>query len=414
MVGNRKYTYKHTLHACYFGYIIQAIVNNLAPLLFVVFQDQFHISFEMIGRLILINFATQIIVDVLAVKYIDRIGYRTGVVAAHVFSAVGLIALGTLPLIMPNPYIGLVMAVVLYAIGGGLIEVLISPIVDSLPGEEKASAMSLLHAFYCWGQVLVILVTTVLLQVVGSQMWFVFPILWAIIPIYNLTQFVKVPLMPAVSEHEKIPLKELFSSKLFLIALLLMMCAGAAELSMSQWASLFAEKGLQVPKMLGDLLGPCLFAVLMGIGRTIYGVYGHKIHLKKILLASSLLCIACYGITIFVPIPIISLLGCALCGLAVSVMWPGTLSLTSARYPKGGTAMFGLLAVMGDVGASVGPWITGWVSDLGQKSDQLIEMSQINNINIEQLGLKIGMLVAIVFPIMMFVGLCFLKEQKIN
>lgn len=412
MRENTKYTYKHTLHACYFGYIIQAIINNLAPLLFVVFQDQFHISFEMIGRLILINFTTQIVVDVLAVKFIDKIGYRAGVVGAHIFSAVGLIALGTLPFIMPNPYIGLVIAVILYAIGGGLIEVLISPIVDALPGDAKASAMSLLHSFYCWGQVLVILITTVLLQIAGSEMWFIFPILWAIIPIYNLAKFIKVPLVPTIEEHEKMPLKELFSSKLFLIALLLMMCAGAAELSMSQWASLFAEKGLQVPKVLGDLLGPCLFAVLMGIGRTIYGVYGHKINLKKALIGSSILCIACYGITIFVPVPIISLLGCALCGLSVSLMWPGTVSLTSAKYPRGGTAMFGLLAVMGDIGASIGPWTTGWVSDLAQKSNRLIEVSGINNISLEQLGLKVGMFVAMIFPMLMFIGLCFLKQEK--
>lgn len=411
---NIQYTYKHTLRACYFGYIIQAIVNNLAPLLFVVFQEQFHISFEMIGRLILINFTTQIVVDILAVKFIDRIGYRVGVIGAHIFSAAGLIALGTLPLVMPNPYVGLIIAVMLYAIGGGLIEVLISPIVDALPGDAKASAMSLLHSFYCWGQVLVILITTVLLQWVGREMWFIFPLLWALIPIYNLTKFIKVPMMPAVSEHEKMPLKELFSSKLFLIALLLMMCAGAAELSMSQWASLFAEKGLQVPKVLGDLLGPCLFAVLMGIGRTIYGIYGDRIHLKKALIASSILCIMCYGITIFVSIPIISLLGCALCGLSVSLMWPGTLSLTSATYPKGGTAMFGLLAVMGDVGASIGPWTTGWVSDLAQKSDYVIELSRVTGMNLEQLGLKMGMLGAIIFPICMVMGLLILKEQKGN
>lgn len=220
------YTYKHTLHACYFGFITQAIVNNLAPLLFIVFQNEFNISFEMIGRLILINFGTQIAADILAVKFVDRIGYRIAAVLAHIFSAVGLIGLGVLPNLLPSPYIGLVIAVVIYAIGGGIIEVLMSPIVDSLPGDAKASAMSLLHSFYCWGQVAVVLITTILIAIFGTDIWFVLPILWSLIPIYNLYKFMKVPLMPALSEEEKIPFKRLFSSKIFIIALILMMCAG--------------------------------------------------------------------------------------------------------------------------------------------------------------------------------------------
>lgn len=391
-----KYTYKHTLRACYLGYITQAIVVNLAPLLFVIFQDQYHISFEMIGRLILINFGTQIVADILSVKYVDRIGYRKAAVIAHIFCSVGLMSLGILPLIMPTPYMGLVIAVMIYAIGGGIIEVLVSPIVEFLPGDEKASAMSLLHSFYCWGQVGVVLLTTLLLKVIGSSYWFVLPILWAFIPLYNIKNFLKVPIIEPHEDAPTMSIGELLSTRGFVIALLLMLCAGASEITMSQWSSLFAEKGLQVPKVAGDLLGPCLFAALMGIGRSIYGIWGHKINLNRALMASGILCVICYAVTIFVQNPFISLLGCAVTGLSVSLMWPGTFSLTSATYPMGGTAMFGMLAIFGDIGAAVGPWIAGVVSDA------------------VGLGLKAGLLVAIVFPIMLVIGVMLLKKLNIQ
>ena len=381
-----KYTYKHTLHACYLGYITQAIVNNLAPLLFIIFQDSFNISLEMLGRLILINFGTQIVVDLLTVKYVDHIGYRKATVMAHIFSVLGLVSLGVLPQVMPSPYIGLIIAIVLYAIGGGIIEVLISPIVEFLPGDEKASAMSLLHSFYCWGQVGVVLISTLLLKVVGGDFWFILPILWASIPLYNLTRFMKVPIIEPQEEMKTMSIKELLSTRGFVIALMLMLAAGASEITMSQWSSLFAEQGLQVSKVVGDLLGPCLFAILMGIGRMAYGIWGHKINLKRTLLGSGILCILCYVVTVFATNPFIALMGCAVCGLSVSLMWPGTFSLTAARYPRGGTVMFGMLAVFGDIGAAVGPWIAGVVSDA------------------TQLGLKAGLLVAIIFPILLVVG----------
>lgn len=407
-----KYTYKQTLRACYLGYITQAIVNNLAPILFIIFQDQFSISFEKIGRLILINFGTQIIVDLLCVKFVDKIGYRKAVVLAHIFSAVGLISLGILPKLLPNPYLGLIFAVVIYAIGGGIIEVLISPIVDSLPGDAKASAMSLLHSFYCWGQMGVVLITTMLIKIFGTDMWYMLPVLWSLIPIYNMFKFTRVPLIAPVSEEEKMPVKKLLSSHGFLIALMLMMCAGASELTMSQWSSLFAEKGLQVPKFVGDLLGPCLFAVLMGIGRTLYGIWGHKIQLRKALGASGILCIACYALTVFSPSPLLSLLGCAVCGLSVSLMWPGTFSLTSATYPLGGTAMFGMLAIFGDLGGAVGPWLAGLISDLAQNSSRLVAFGQTHNLGLDQLGLKSGLLIAMIFPLFLFVGIMRLRGQR--
>jgi fucose permease len=406
--------YKPTLRACYFGYITQAVVNNLVPLFFIIFQTSYHISYEMLGRLVLINFGTQIFADWLALRYVDKIGYRTSAVLAHGFAAAGLIALGVLPLLTANPYTGLVIAVMIYAIGGGIIEVLISPIVDSLPGDAKSSAMSLLHSFYCWGQMGVVMVTTLLLWLLGTGIWFMLPILWALVPIWNLFRFTKVPLLPPVAEHERIPLRTLLGQRAFLIALVLMLCAGAAELTMSQWSSLFAEKGLLVPKLFGDLLGPCLFAIFMGIGRTIHGVMGHKIHLKGAMLATASLSIACYAVTIFAPFPILSLLGCAFCGFSVSLMWPGTFSLAAAAFPKGGTAMFGLMAVFGDIGGSVGPWIAGFVSDLAQKSDKLIALGASMSLMPEQMGLKAGLFVATVFPVVMLLGLAVFNPHPVK
>jgi fucose permease len=408
-----RYTYKHTLKACYLGYITQAIVNNLAPLLFVVFQNEFAISFEKIGRLILMNFATQILVDLFAVRYADKIGHRRLAVVAHGFCAVGLASMGILPRILPDAYSGLVLAAMLYAVGGGLIEVLISPMVEALPGDAKASAMSLLHSFYCWGQMAVVLITTLLLWALGSGVWPFVCALWALVPFFNLFLFTRVPLAPPLAEGmRQTRLRDLLKSRAFIIALVLMMCAGASELTMSQWSSLFAEKGLGVSKVVGDLLGPCLFAVLMGLGRMLYGLFGERINLSRAMLFSGALCIACYSLTIFGGHPALSLVGCAVCGLSVALMWPGTLSMTAAKYPAGGTAMFGMMAVFGDLGASVGPWLAGLASDLAQGSAIIQQKAQTVGLSLEQMGLKSGLLLGCIFPMVMFVGVMMFRKSR--
>ena len=394
--------FKSTVFACYRGYITQGIVNNLSPLFFVLFQNKFGISYSLISALILCNFVTQVITDMLSVKYVDRIGYRKSAVIAHALAFLGLVMQGTLPNMLPAPYVGLVLATIVNGVGGGLIEVIISPIVDSCPGDAKASAMSLLHSFYCWGQVGVVLITTLLLRLIGEDLWFILPILWSLLPLYNLFRFLKVPLMPTVTKKEKTPLKTLFTSKVFLVALLLMLCAGASELAMSQWSSLFAERALGVTKVLGDLLGPCLFAVFMGIGRTIYGVWGEKIHLTGAMVFCAALCILCYLGTALFENPWLSLLSCALCGFSVSLMWPGTFSLTSA------TSMFGVLAVLGDVGCSVGPALMGAVS--GAVSGNAKIAASFPSLTADQLGLKSGMLFSAVFPAFILIGVLLLTR----
>lgn len=389
-------TYKHTYITCYIGYVTQAISVNLIPLFFVIFQTDYGISFEKLGRLIFIFFVTQIIVDLLAVKYVDRIGYRLSCVIAHIFSTVGLALLAVLPNVMPSPYMGIVTCIIIYGIGSGIIEVMISPIIDAIPGEAKASDMSLLHAFYCWGQVATVLITTVMLKIIGSGLWYLLPIMWAIVPFINIFRFMRTPLVPPISEEKKMSVRDLCKNKMFVVALVLMTCAGAAELSMSQWASLFAETGLKIPKIAGDLLGPGLFAVCMGIGRTIFGVFGKKLNLTRVMSGCAVFCIICYLIAALSPYPVLAMIGCALCGFAVSIMWPGVLSLSSDKFPYGGTAMFGICAVFGDLGCSIGPWLTGVVAD---------------NVPVE-IGLKAGLLTGVIFPVAMIIGIIALKPNR--
>lgn len=373
-------TYKHTLYASYLGYITQAIVNNLPPLLFIVFSRDFDISLSQIGLLISLNFGVQIATDLVCAKLLDRIGYRIAAVVAHALGAAGLFLLGVLPFVM-DPYLGITIAMVVNAVGGGMIEVLISPIVESLPGDRKAAAMSLLHSFYCWGQMAVVLLSTLALRLMGSNNWFILPLVWALVPLLNLFLFLGAPMPPAVPETQRMKPGTLFRQPLFWVLLAAMVCGGASELSMSQWASTFAEKGLHISKTMGDLLGPCMFAGFMGIGRAVFGRYGDKLPGNTVMLCCGIGAAACYLLAIFAPLPVLGLAGCALCGLAVSLMWPGTLSAAAARFPLGGTAMFSLLAMAGDLGGSLGPWITGLVADHSAG------------------GLKAGLLAALIFPL---------------
>lgn len=383
--------YKSTLHACYLGYITQALIVNLPPLLFVVFQDLYGLSYTKLGSLVFAIFITQLIVDALAARYIDVIGHRMGAVLAHLFATVGMVALAFLPRLLPSPYAGLVISSIIFAMGGGLIEVLVSPIVESLPGEAKASAMSLLHSFYSWGQVLVIVLSTLGLLLVGHNLWYLLPLAWSLLPLFNFFKFMRVPLVPPIEESRRTPLSKLFRSSIFLIALLLMVCSGASEQAMAQWVSLFAEKGLGITKALGDLLGPCIFAIMMGTVRTWYGVKGQNINIHKTLVVSAGFCIVSFIITAIVPIPAIALVGSALCGLSVALMWPGMLSLTASGYPNGGVAMFAILALGGDLGCSIGPQLTGIIADRS--------------------SLNWGLVSAVIFPVIMLIGLAALGPK---
>lgn len=403
-----KFTYKHTLAACYTGYITQAVVNNLSPLLFLTFNSIFGISLEKIALLISANFAVQILTDLCSAKIVDKLGVRGSIAAAHIFAAAGLAGMGIFPYLLPDPFAGLLLSAALCAVGGGLTEVLISPIVDSLPGDAKASAMSLLHSFYCWGQVSVVLLSTLFFTLAGIKNWRILAALWAVVPFANIFLFMKVPLCPFVSEGgEEIPLKKLFNGGMFLLFCLLMISAGASELAASQWASLFAESGLGVSKTVGDLLGPCMFAVLMGSARLWYGIFGKKIKLAPVIAASSVLCTVSYGLMVFSGEPWLSLAGCGLCGLSVGIMWPGVFSLASEQYPSGGTSMFAALALAGDIGCSAGPGLVGIFVNASENGAEWIARL-FPNADAASAGLRTGLLFAAVFPLIMLLGVLFL------
>ncbi len=389
-----KLTYKATRSACYFGCIVQAVIVNLAPLMFTVMQDRYDITLEMLGRLVLVNFITQMTVDILTVRYIDKIGYRAGVVTAQVLATLGFVMLAVLPQVMPSPYVGLVIATIIYAAGGGLLEVLISPILNALPQSGSAAAMSLLHSFFCWGQVGTVIITTALLRLIGTDLWYVLPLIWAILPAFTFFLMLKVPLPETESEEVRTPVGRLFKTPMFIVCLLLMFAAGASESAMSQWSSLFAEQALGLDKVAGDLLGPCAFAVLMGIARTIYGIFGERINLRLTLMGSALLCIGCYLAASLSNNSYLSVIGCAMCGFSIAIMWPGMLSVSAARFPHGGGAMFGMLATLGDIGCAFGPWLCGLVADT------------------TGLGIRVGLLVALVFPVTMLFGTLLMGEKK--
>lgn len=358
-----KFDYKKTMYACFVGYIVQAVVNSFVPLLFVTFQETYQIPLAQITLLITVNFVVQLLVDMLSAGFIDRIGYRASVVLAHIFAAAGLALLTILPEVLPDPFVGILMAVFVYAIGGGLIEVLISPIIEACPTDNKESAMSLLHSFYCWGCTGVVLLSTVFFSIAGIAHWKLLTLLWTIIPIANMLLFTKVPIYSLQEEGEKgMNLGELFREKMFWILMLMMVCSGAAEQSVSQWASTFAEKGLGITKSVGDLVGPMLFSILMGISRLLYGKYGEKWNLDRFMKFSCVLCIASYLCISFIPVPMVELLGCGLCGFSVGIMWPGTFSKAAAALRHGGTLLFAMLALAGDLGCSGGPTLVGFVS----------------------------------------------------
>ena len=377
-------TYRHTLYASYLGYVTQAICNNLPPLLFVTYNERFGVTLGQLGLLVSINFAIQMLVDLLSARYVDRIGHRRAVVLAQGMSTAGLLLLGVLPYVLENAFIAILIPIAIGAVGGGLLEVLVSPIVEGLPGEHKEKAMSLLHSFYCWGHVAVVLLSTAYFALAGVENWRYLPLIWAILPFANAFLYAKVPMQPPLAEHERMPLKTLFSKKVFWLFLLMMVCAGASEQAMSQWSSLFAERGLSVGKAMGDLLGPCAFAALMGLARLLYGLLGDKLNVRRAMALSAALCVGCYVLAANAPHPLLGLLGCALTGFSVGLMWPGTFSIVARAYPQGGTAMFAILALAGDVGCAAGPGLVGLVSGGA--------------------GLSAGLMVACIFPVLMLVS----------
>ena len=386
MTSQIRQNYKHTINACYIGYITQAVVNNFAPLLFLTFQRSYGIALGKISFLVTVNFGVQLLVDFLAAHFVDRIGYRISIVAAHILAAAGLIGLALFPQMMEDSYSGLMAAIILYAVGGGLLEVLVSPIVEACPTERKAAAMSLLHSFYCWGHMGVVILSTAFFYLFGIDQWQVLAVIWAAVPLANALYFFLVPIRTLAEEEEGLSIRRLSGKMVFWILMVLMICAGASEQAVSQWASAFAESGLHVSKSVGDLAGPCAFAFFMGVSRVVSAKYSDRISLERIMMGSGGLCVVSYLLIALSPWPVLSLAGCALCGFAVGALWPSTFSLAMKKIPGGGTAMFALFALAGDIGCAGGPLVVGRIS--GAFGDDL----------------RIGILAALVFPVILTVG----------
>ena len=381
--------YQKTKIACYLGFITQAIAANFAPLLFLKFHHDYQISLGNIAWISTCFFFTQLLIDLFCAKFVDKIGYRVCVVASEVCSAAVLLGLAFLPEILPNPFAGILCSVILYAMGSGLIEVLCSPIIEACPFDNKEATMSLLHSFYCWGAVGTILISTIFFLILGIENWKWLAVLWALIPIVNIYNFATCPIEYLVDEESGMKVTELFRKPLFWLAICLMICSGASELAMAQWASAYAEAALGLSKTIGDLAGPCMFAIAMGISRVIFGKYGEQIDLMKFMASSGILCVICYLLTALSLNPILGLIGCIVCGFSVGIMWPGTISISSKEFPIGGTAMFALLAMAGDLGGSIGPGIVGHITQ-----------SASNNI---QVGMGIGLIFPVILLIMLFI-----------
>ena len=388
--------YKKTLIACYLGFVTQAISANFTPLLFLTFKSTYGITLEKIAMIPMVFYLTQLIVDLAATKFADRIGYRACVLASQVVSAAGLVLMAFLPELLPSPFVGILISVVLYAIGSGLIEVLVSPIVEACPFENKEGVMSLLHSFYCWGAMGVILGSTLFFTVFGIENWKILTLIWAIVPLYNAFNFINCPIERLVEDGKSMSIGALLRTPLFWLLILLMICSGASEATMAQWASAFTESAIGVSKTVGDLAGPCLFAMFMGIARMLYGKFSEKLDLAKVMLICGVMCVGCYLLASLASLPILGLAGCALCGLAVGIMWPGSISLSSQNCPRGGTAMFAFLALAGDLGATVSPAMVGSLSEM------------------EGMTLKTGLLAAVFFPAILVICLLVLQNVKKN
>lgn len=386
--------YNKTLTACYLGFITQAIVANFTPLLFLKFHKDYQIPLGTIALISTVFFLTQLIVDVICSYVADRIGYRKCIVVSEICSGAGLIGLAFLPDLFSNPFIGILISVIIYAIGSGLIEVLCSPIVEACPFEHKEATMSLLHSFYCWGSVGVILLSTVFFSVFGIDNWKWLACIWALVPLYNIYNFATCPIEHPTGGEKGMTIKGLFQVPLFWVSIILMICAGASELSMAQWASAYTESALGFSKTAGDLIGPCMFAITMGISRVIFGKYGDRLDLMKFMAGSGFLCLLCYLTASISTNPVLGLVGCILCGFSVGIMWPGTISICSRQLPAGGTAMFALLAMAGDLGGAFGPGLVGAVTQRTNDS------------------LKTGMLMGSVFPLILILSLFLLSRLR--
>ncbi|MDT4761678.1 MFS transporter [Sphaerochaeta sp. PS] len=403
--------YKKTIRACYLGNFVGALICNLAPLLYITFMHEFSLSFEQVGRLTLLNFFTQIVADLVFSRPVDKWGIRPFITLGHGLAFVGLLLLAFTPRLFPtNPYVGLMVATVVYSSGGGLFELLLSAIVQGIPNDSKERAMSLLHSFYAWGFIVVVVGTTVMLKVFGMEHWTAVILVWSILPLVNFFNFLRVPIAPAIAEEHRTKIRTLFDSKYFLLVVFGIAVGGATEVSMSQWTSAFVESALQLPKAVGDLVGLCMFALFLGIGRAIYGKYGERLSVWKAMFFGSILCIFCYIVAATSPWPLVSLFACTLTGLGSSLLWPGSVVNGAKHFPLAGASLFAMLAAAGDGGASIGPWLIGLTADINPTLVQVLPW--MRSLGEGETALRSGMLIGTIYPALMVLALLGMRKME--
>lgn len=401
-------SYKSTVYACYLGHFVQAAIINTIPILFLTLMGQYGLSFEQMGRLVLVNFITQVAVDLIFSRLVDKHGIRPFIITAQALAFFGLIIFAFAPSLFSNVYLGFTVATIIYSCGGGLLELLLSPIVHAIPTDEKAGAMSMLHAFYAWGQVTVVLVTSVLLAVLGPKNWHFILLFWSLLPLANAFIFLKVPLAPLIAEEHRTKLRSLLKNRYFIVCLAAIMAGGAAEISMAQWASSFLEAAMGIPKIIGDYAGVGVFALAIGIGRTVYGKMGGSLDVYKVMAWGAALCMACFLTVVFSPFPALSLAACALSGFGVSLLWPGSIVIATNKFPFAGASMFAILAAAGDIGASMGPWLVGFAAD---KAPGLVNAAGTAAVS-GDFGLRAGFLLAVFFPALALFCVIYLTKKK--
>lgn len=405
-------SYQLTTISCFVGIFCQAVSSNITAILFIPLMTLYGLSYVHLGLLVGINFTTQVLVDIIASRLVDRYGFRVFVLPSDILAVIGLVLFGLTPVLFDNILTGLVFSTIIFSASCGLQEVMLSPIVNAIPHNDKGPAMALMHSFYAWGQVATIIITTLFLFFFGIENWQVIVFLWALVPLVNFFMFLAAPFPGVIHENQRMTMRDLILKPFYLVALLAIMGGAATELVMNQWSSTFSEKVLELPKVTGDILGMCGFAVFLGLGRVLYGRYGSKINMNNVLVGSAAAAVVCYIAVAISPLPAISLAACAVCGLAASLLWPGTLVITAEKYPLAGAWIFAILAAAGDIGAASGPFAAGVITDLTRQMPSILQFAASLQLLPDQFAIRIAILLSAIFPLFTLACHWFLKQRQ--
>ncbi len=391
-----------------------SVIGNLSPVLFLTFRSLYGISYTLLGLLILINFVTQLTIDLIFSFFSHKFNIPLAVKATPLIAVVGLVFYALSPLLFPqNVYLGLVLGTVIFSAASGFAEVLISPVIASIPSKDPDREMSKLHSIYAWGVVFVIVVSTLFLLIFGAENWQWLAVFFAMVPLVSFALFVGSEIPPMQTQEKASGVLSFLKDKKLWICFFAIFLGGAAECTMAQWSSGYIEQALGIPKVWGDIFGVALFAVMLGLGRSLYAKIGKNI--RSVLFLGAIGASACYLVAALVGIPLIGLLACAFTGFCVSMLWPGNLVVAAERFPTGGVFIYAMMAAGGDLGASVAPQLVGIVTDVMSANPTTVAFAETLGLMPEQFGMKFGMLVGALFPLIAIpLYLHIMKSDKIQ